>query len=457
MSRRRSPGRATAACAGTLDLFPELTGVGPAAAALPEVPEPLPEKQAPPADERDALVRAAAEIAIAESQELLSRFPSDDGPLSDPATAAIRAASIVGTRVELREALPRPVYEEVADAFHRIGGRWIAAGKQRRDGMPAGHHRFPAESVDLVRAVAESGRLPPRNPTAFFPSPPEVVDAIVELAELGAAQMSAYRLLEPHAGQAAIADRMRSLCPGCSLDTIEVLDLNVRVLRRKGYNPIRADFLRFNPGPIYDRILANPPFSLPGSSRAYEQHIRHAWELLSEYGVLVSVMPATLGRPKAEDREFERWIADRGEFEELPSGSFRASGTGVATGLVCLDKRSAGWKRQPFNGWGSWHAWHTALWAYDNMQEQERRLFNEIGQGRFGPVPDRNAPSWPLASAITAMFRQAADELNRPPYYAGVNPSDKDFAELTANFLDRYPEYQAYTAPQAGIGLRSAA
>lgn len=272
---------------------------------------------------------------------------------------------------------------------------------------------------------------------------------MVELAELGAAEVSGYRLLEPHAGHAAIADRLRMHCPGCILDTVEILDLNVRVLQRKGYTPIQADFLKFEPGPVYDRILSNPPFSAPSLPRAYELHIRHAWEVLSERGVLVSVLPAVFGRTEAHHREFQHWIADRGEFEELPPGSFRTSGTAVATGLICLDRRSAGWKRQPYNGWGSWHAWHTSLWAYDSMREEERRLVAEMDKGTYGAPRRSHPPDWALAAALKAFFGQAAAELNGAPFYAGVNPSDADFQELIANFIDRYIENRAHRASHA--------
>ena len=397
----------------------------------------------------DEAVRAAALAAEAASTGIEA---PDGGPLTTAAAAAIRAAVIEGTHVALGRALPREVYEEVADAFARIGGRWVRAGRRRGDGVPSGYHAFPPESVDLVRALAETGRMPPRNPTSFFPSPPPVVDLVMEAADLPSPRACGYRFLEPHAGQGAIADRIRALYPGCPLDVVEILELNRRVLIAKGYRPIAADFLRFDPGPVYDRILANPPFRLPGAPRAYQGHIRHAWDLLAEGGVLVSVAPAGVLHAQRQDRDFHRWLADRGRMEELPDGSFDASGTGVATALITLEKRSVGWKRRPFQGWVSWNAWQTALWA-DNtseLYEQELRIYERIRRRDFGRAPFDEGASWPLAAAARAFYEDAAAQLNRRPLYAGVYLSDDDHRALLRHLADRYHEYASYRESRDG-------
>ncbi|HEU4453886.1 MAG TPA: class I SAM-dependent methyltransferase [Longimicrobium sp.] len=228
---------------------------------------------------------------------------------------------------------------------------------------------------------------------------------------------------------------------------VEILELNRRVLVRKGYRPIAADFLRFDPGPVYNRILANPPFRLPGLPRAYQAHIRHAWDLLAEGGVLVSVAPAGVLHAQRQDREFHRWLADRGRMEELPDGSFEASGTGVATALITLEKRSVGWKRRPFQGWVSWNAWQAALWA-DNTSElyqEELRIYERIRRGDFGRAPfDDEGASWPLAAAARAFYEEAAEQLNRRPLYAGVYLSDKDHRALLRHLADRFREYESY-------------
>ena len=111
--------------------------------------------------------------------------------------------------------------------------------------------------MDLVRALADGGRMPPRNAMAFFLSAPAVVDLMLEVAELPDAGACGHRFLEPHGGQGAIADR----------------------------------------------ILANPPFRLLGAARAYQAHISHAWSLLAEGGVKVCVAPAVGRNPGRHECE----------------------------------------------------------------------------------------------------------------------------------------------------------
>ena len=450
----RRHGRQERSACLTLDLFGVEASAPPDTGRdePPPAPEPLEGDRSDDAECRtgtpptsDQASAAAAVVRARHDAEAASlRLPEqpDGGALTADAAIAIGQARIDGCRVTLDSALPREVYQEVAEAFGRIGGRWVRAGR-RRDDIPAGYHAFPLESVDLVHAIAETGRLPPRNPTSFFPSPPAVVDLVMSAADLAAADWLQYRFLEPHAGQGAIADRIRASFPDCPLDVVEILDLNRRVLCRKGYDPIAADFLKFDPGPVYDRILANPPFSLPGAPRAYQDHIRHAWDLLKDGGVLVAVAPGGVLGDRKQDREFHRWLADRGTMEELPERAFEASGTGVSTALICLKNRSVGWKREPFMGWCSWNAWQAALWADNDwtLYQDERRLHARITGGDFGRAPIADGANWALAAEVRSLYESGTAELNRRPLYAGVYLDDGDHRELLAHFVGRFHEH----------------
>lgn len=450
----RRHGRQERSACLTLDLFGD--EASEAQDTSRDEPSPAPEA---PEDDRsdDAACRAwapstpgrdSADAAVLrarlEAEAASLRLPEqpDGGALTADAAIAIRQARIDGCRVTLNSALPREVYQEVAEAFGRIGGRWVRAGR-RRDDIPAGYHAFPLESVDLVHDIAETERLPPDNPMSFFPSPPAVVDLVMSAADLAAADWLQYRFLEPHAGQGAIADRIRASFPRCPLDVVEILDLNRRVLRRKGYDPIAADFLKFDPGPVYDRILANPPFSLPGAPRAYQDHIRHAWDLLKDGGVLVAVAPGRVLGDRKRDGEFHRWLADRGTMEELPEKAFEASGTGVSTALICLENRSVGWKRQAYMGWCSWNAWQAALWADNDwtLYQDERRLHARITRGDFGRAPLADGANWALAAEVRSLYESATAELNRRPLYAGVYLDDADHRDLLAHFVGRFHEH----------------
>jgi hypothetical protein len=68
-------------------------------------------------------------------------------------------------------------------------------------------------------------------------------------------------------------------------------------------------------------------------------HVRKAYGLLADYGVLVSVMaPGFEFRQDRKSTEFRQWLEDvNATVEDLPDGAFKASGTGVSTKLVVIE------------------------------------------------------------------------------------------------------------------------
>jgi len=84
----------------------------------------------------------------------------------------------------------------------------------------------------------------------------------------------------------------------------------------------------------------NPPFE----NSADIDHVRHAYELLSVGGRLVSVMcKGPFFRSDAKSREFREWLDGLDhEVEELPEDAFQGveafRQTGVQTCLVTIDK-----------------------------------------------------------------------------------------------------------------------
>ncbi len=102
--------------------------------------------------------------------------------------------------------------------------------------------------------------------------------------------------------------------------------------------PFQADFLAYQPESLYNRIVMNPPFE----NLADVDHVRHAYELLADGGILVAIMSASpFQRNDYKAQEFRVWLKRmNGETEELPDGSFLESdrSTGVATRLVVIPK-----------------------------------------------------------------------------------------------------------------------
>jgi hypothetical protein len=122
-----------------------------------------------------------------------------------------------------------------------------------------------------------------------------------------------------------------------------------------------GDFLSYAPSDPYDVVVMNPPFSVEGDRMAWATHLERAWSLLNERGRLVAITPVFSHRIDRRTLTTRDLIAEHGEWEEIPAGTFKKSGTMVATCLVTMDRERARWRRQPYQGWHCWHCWSVNL------------------------------------------------------------------------------------------------
>lgn len=95
----------------------------------------------------------------------------------------------------------------------------------------------------------------------------------------------------------------------------------------------------------YSRVVCNPPFS----HGADVQHVTHAFRhWLAPGGLLVAIMSAgTATRDDKATKAFRALVEAHGSMEELPDGSFEASGTSVRTVLVTLRAPAAAERGKP--------------------------------------------------------------------------------------------------------------
>lgn len=253
--------------------------------------------------------------------------------------------------------LDRDLYEEVDEVLRRLGGKW---DKRKRI------HAFPYPVEALVAAVIASGELPPKNPTAYFPTPASLVQEMLDAVGVSEFWNEDDLVLEPSAGTGAIARAIRERTPNCRVHCCEVLEVNRKVLEADGFEIVARDFMAFEPEEQYDAVIMNPPFSLEGDKTAYITHVLRAWELLKPGGKLAAIVPPgwTYGSVK-KVAAFREFVCDWLDFAEVGAGAFAESGTQVNTFLLWGEKR--GPRTEPYQGWASYHAWQAALWI-DNDQ-----------------------------------------------------------------------------------------
>lgn len=256
--------------------------------------------------------------------------------------AALSQCSVSGTPAGLTIEGPRlqpDQYRAVNVVLDSLGGKWTRAREQ---------HVFADKTTAQVRAMLDvvitSGEYS-RSPTqdqllGFFETPAPLAKRLVELAGIRARDT----VLEPSAGTGAICHAIINfdvcnLAAGCSIFAIEVDEKRARDLAEEIPLAIvrNADFLATDVTLTQvDRIVANPPF---GGGREVA-HIIRMHQCLKPGGRMVSVMPSSITfRKDGLYAEFREWLQrERAEIIPLPPGSFKSSGTMVATVIVVIDK-----------------------------------------------------------------------------------------------------------------------
>ncbi|MCK5610448.1 methyltransferase [Candidatus Pacearchaeota archaeon] len=159
------------------------------------------------------------------------------------------------------------------------------------------------------------------NIPGYFPTPENIIEKMLSYADI----KDGNSILEPSAGSGAIADKIKEQyrvnlhCCECNYTLRDIL-------KAKGYDVGAEDFLNYLAPGVYDKIIMNPPFE----NRQDINHIKHALMCLKRGGTLV----ALCGGGPRQLKELQP-ISD--VWEELPSGSFKESGTMVGTVLLVIN------------------------------------------------------------------------------------------------------------------------
>ena len=173
------------------------------------------------------------------------------------------------------------------------------------------------------------GEFARMNIPSYFPTPPKVIDRMIELAKIHEGET----VLEPSAGAGHIADRLRA--QGANVSAIEFNASLREYLESQGHEIVGNNALEHSEK--YDHVIMNPPFE----KQADVDHVTHAFKNnLVDGGRLVAVMSSSaMTRDNQKARDFQALVEKYGHYESLPEGTFKTSDrqTGVNTILVTLD------------------------------------------------------------------------------------------------------------------------
>lgn len=242
--------------------------------------------------------------------------------IDEQVMAVLSVAQAEGNGVMLTGQLDRKLYERTNKVLEAAGGKWDRKAKA---------HVFAIDAASRLDQMLLSGEIEvPKDDFNFFPSPPAVVDRLIDCADL----VAGMKVLEPSAGRGAIAFACAER--GAIVDCFELMEANYTAIAGdQRLNSVRhMDFLAQAPEASYDRVVMNPPFL----KQADIKHVLHALKFLKPGGLLVAVMAAGVTfRENAATVEFRALVDARGGLiEALPENSFKASGTGVKTVIVTI-------------------------------------------------------------------------------------------------------------------------
>lgn len=239
----------------------------------------------------------------------------------DDVLAVLSRAETNGQALLLQGHLDRKMYERTNKVLEAAGGKWNKKAKA---------HLFDGDAAERVDQIILSGEVEiPKDEFEFFPTPPEIVARVVDLADVG----SNMRVLEPSAGKGNLIAPFKGIA---FIDCIEKMAANAQHLRDLGWldSVMEADFLEVEPSQTYDRVVMNPPFS----KQADIKHALHALKFLKPDGKLTAIMSfGVVFRDNKLTQDFRELIRQRGgDIEALPDGAFKSSGTMVRTVIVTM-------------------------------------------------------------------------------------------------------------------------
>lgn len=250
----------------------------------------------------------------------------------------LRDCSIEGNQLLLPpEQLDRKLYQKVDKILGILGGMWDTRQKA---------HVFEANpSADVQDAIETGEVVDEKTEFQYFPTPMELASQLCwegfwQLSEKTTAQ-DTIRILEPSAGSGGLVRAL--LNESCALgyeesdlliDCVEMNPKLARKLKEQGFNVVADDFLQYHPGPVYDLVLANPPFS----NCQDVIHFEHMLECVKPGGAVASIMSNGIKyRSDKRTKQLRSRLESMGaRIIDNPGDSFKESGTNVSTITVAV-------------------------------------------------------------------------------------------------------------------------
>jgi len=242
----------------------------------------------------------------------------EEAPIKHTAVDNINLMIVNGNRLELPQDVKFKNYNQIKTVLENSGGKYKKLGFE-----------FKGEAQEIFDRLVNGEKVNDKKKFQFFATPDTLAKTVVDKADIKAGD----KVLEPSAGEAGIA---KHIPESASLDVVEFMEENRNFLIKEGYNVIGEDFLKVEGEEVYDKIVANPPFTK-------NQDIKHLYnmlKLLKSGGRVVCIMSTSWVKGSLTiHKEFRDKLKElKAQVSEIEQGEFKYSGTNIATMLVIIDK-----------------------------------------------------------------------------------------------------------------------
>lgn len=252
--------------------------------------------------------------------------------ISNEVLEVFKGCIVKGNNVALPSGqLPRPLYVAVNKVLECLGGKWNKTAKA---------HIFADDPNEILTLAVTTGEvMDAKKEFQFFETPARVIQKMIELAEI----RDDMDILEPSAGKGAIIEGILKYRETCTIYYAELQKENVTHIRETFDEEaicIEFDFVKVAPAQLmikFDRVIMNPPFTR-GQDIA---HVEHAYNFLKPGGILVAITsPGWTFRQDNKFADFRNWLTRevKSITIDLPAGTFKESGTMIATKLIVIHK-----------------------------------------------------------------------------------------------------------------------
>ncbi len=317
---------------------------------------------------------------------------------TDTADALRTDAAYDGPRVTLTRQLSADVWRGVKTVLEKLGAEYV---------MGASAFEFEPDqgARALVMAALADGYVMALSAAEGFVATPDGLarETVNDHAHIEPVPGRVLRVLEPSYGRGALVRAMlRDDGDGAPPDLSRWLHITAVEPdpRRARYVPASAavtpvvdTFETYaanatEAGTRFDRVVMNPPFSVPGRPTMWAEHVLRAWNLLAPGGRLVAIVPGnamTAGGRHA--RAVRDLVAANGGYEPLAPDAFAPSGIMVRTGRLWLDRPYRRFPSNPFpEGYAREHRWIVPTYRADAEPVTVDRLIFTRAAAEVTPV-----------------------------------------------------------------------